>query len=242
VCFSREPHANKIRADVKRTRVGLIVLAIAVLGAAATLLVRAYNAPAGDEHRRVRQFILYLTLSRVDDPVIVLGDSIVEGSTLPRQLCGYPVVDAGLNGASTASDLGNWLAQALGNRRAAAIVVALGINDALVPAPISKQAFEDRYAALLRELSKLTARLFVLGIPAVEARQRMTAEMKNEVMATIEGFNSVLPRLAAQANATFLTLPEMPSPHTIDGVHLNADGYRVWDMAITQGVATTCGQ
>jgi lysophospholipase L1-like esterase len=227
---------------VKRTRLGLIVLASTVLAAAATLLVRAHNTPAPEEHRQTRQLILYYTLSRVDDPIIVLGDSIVEGSTLPRQLCGHPVVDAGLSGASTASDLGNWLAQALGNKRAASIVVALGINDALVPAPNSKQAFEDRYAALLRELSKLTARLFVLEIPAVEARQRLTAEMKNEVMATIEGFNSVLPRLAAQANATFLPLPEMPSPHTIDGVHLNADGYRVWDKAITQGVAMTCGQ
>jgi lysophospholipase L1-like esterase len=239
---SREPHANNIRADVKRTRLCLIVLAIALLAVAAILLARAYRAPAAEEHRQTRQLILYYTLSRVDDPVIVLGDSIVEGSTLPRQLCGHPVVDAGLSGASTASDLGNWLAQALGNKRAAAIVVALGINDALVPAPISTQAFEDRYAALLGELSKLTTRLLVLGIPAVEARQHMTVEMKNEVMATIEGFNSVLPRLAAQANATFLTLPEMPSPHTIDGVHLNSAGYQVWDKAITQGVAMTCGQ
>jgi lysophospholipase L1-like esterase len=227
---------------VKRAYLGLILLATCVSAVAAILFARAHIAPAPEEHRRTRQLILYYTLSRVDDPIIVLGDSIVEGSTLPRQLCGHPVVDAGLNGASTASDLGSWLAQALGNKRAASIIVALGINDALVPAPTSKQVFEDRYAALLRELSKLTARLFVLGIPAVEARQRMTAEMKNEVMATIEGFNSVLPRLAAQANATFLTLPEMPSPHTIDGVHLNADGYRVWDKAITQGVAMTCGQ
>jgi lysophospholipase L1-like esterase len=227
---------------VKRAYLGLILLATCVSAVAAILFARAHIAPAPEEHRRTRQLSLYYTLSRVDDPIIVLGDSIVEGSTLPRQLCGHPVVDAGLNGASTASDLGSWLAQALGNKRAASIIVALGINDALVPAPTSKQVFEDRYAALLRELSKLTARLFVLGIPAVEARQRMTAEMKNEVMATIEGFNSVLPRLAAQANATFLTLPEMPSPHTIDGVHLNADGYRVWDKAITQGVAMTCGQ
>lgn len=70
----------------------------------------------------------------------------------------------------------------------------------------------------------------------------MTVEMKNEVMATIDGFNSVLSELAARSNATFLTLPDMPSPHTIDGVHLNSDGYLVWDRAITQGVAMTCGR
>jgi lysophospholipase L1-like esterase len=226
---------------VKQTRLGLIGLAIAVLAVAATLLVRAYNAPTPDEHRRVRQLILYYTLSRVDDPIIVLGDSIVEASTLPTSICGHPIINAGLNGASTASDLGGWLARALNNKRAAAIIVSLGVNDALVPAPTGKQVFEDRFAALTGELSKLTTRLVVLSIAPVEARERMTAEMQKEVMATVDNFNSVLPGVAKRTSATFLALPEMPSPHTIDGVHLNSDGYRIWDKAVMQGVAMICG-
>ena len=227
---------------MKRTRLGLIVLAIALLAVAATLLVRAYNAPARDEHARIRQLILYYTLSRVDDPIIVLGDSIVEASTLPKSSCGHPIINAGLSGASTASDLGSWLAGALANKPAASIIVSLGVNDALIPAPISKQVFEDRYAALLGELSKLTSHLFVLGIAPVEARERMTADMQKEVMATLDGFNSVLPGLAGRTNATFLSLPVMPSPHTIDGVHLNADGYLAWDRAVIEGAAKTCDQ
>jgi lysophospholipase L1-like esterase len=227
---------------VKRTRLGLIVFAIALLAVAATLLIRAYNAPVRDEHRQIRQLILYYTLSRVDDPIIVLGDSIVEASTLPKSSCGHPIINAGLNGASTASDLGSWLARALANKPAASIIVSLGVNDALVSAPISKQVFEDRYAALLGELSKLTSHLFVLGIAPLEARERMTADMQKEVMATLDGFNSVLPGLAVRTNATFLSLPVMPSPHTIDGVHLNADGYLAWDRAVMEGVAKTCDQ
>ena len=227
---------------MKRTRLGLIVFAIALLAVAATLLVRAYNAPARDEHRQIRQLILYYTLSRVDDPIIVLGDSIVEASILPKSSCGRPIINAGLNGASTASDLGSWLARALADKPAASIIVSLGVNDALVPAPISKQVFEDRYAALLGELSKLTSHLFVLGIAPVETRERMTADMQKEVMATLDGFNSVLPGLAVRTNATFLSLPVMPSPHTIDGVHLNADGYLAWDRAVMAGVAKTCDQ
>lgn len=227
---------------MKRTRLGLIVFAIALLAVAATLLVRAYNAPARDEHRQIRQLILYYTLSRVDDPIIVLGDSIVEASILPKSSCGRPIINAGLNGASTASDLGSWLARALADKPAASIIVSLGVNDALVPVPISKQVFEDRYAALLGELSKLTSHLFVLGIAPVETRERMTADMQKEVMATLDGFNSVLPGLAVRTNATFLSLPVMPSPHTIDGVHLNADGYLAWDRAVMAGVAKTCDQ
>jgi lysophospholipase L1-like esterase len=241
VCFSREPHANKIRAAVKRTRLGLIVLAIAVVAVAATLLARVYHAPAGDAHRQVRQIILYYTLSRLDDPIIVVGDSIVEASTLPRSICGHPIINAGLNGASTASDLGSWLTPALANKRAASIIISIGVNDALVPAPTSKQAFEDRYASLLGELSKLSTHLVVLAIAPVEARGRMTAEMQKEVMATVDGFNSILPALAKRTNAAFMALPEMPSPHTTDGVHLNSNGYQIWDKAVMQGAALACG-
>jgi len=75
-------------------------------------------------------------------------------------------VNAGLNGASTTSDLGSWLSDALGSKRAALIVVSLGTNDALVSAAASKQSFGDRYGALLAQLSRLTPQLARIGDPA----------------------------------------------------------------------------
>ena len=227
-------------ADVNLRRIGLIALAIGVCAVAGMLLIRAHNAPVAVDHRRARQQVLYYTLSRVDDPIIVLGDSIVEASTLPRSACGHPIVNAGLNGASTASDLGNWLAAALANKRAAAIIVALGTNDALINSPDEK-AFEQRYGALLGDLSKLTTHLAVLAIPAIEVRERLTAEMQEEIMPSIDRLNAVLPDIAKRANATLLPLLDMPAPHTIDGVHLNGAGYRVWDKAIMQGTGPVCG-
>ena len=59
--------------------------------------------------------------------------------------------------------------------------------------------------------------------------------MQNEITPSIDRFNAALPDIARRANATFLPLPAMPSPHTIDGIHLNADGYRIWDKAVMQG-------
>ncbi len=227
-------------ADANLRRIGLIALAIGVAAVAATLSMRTFNAPAAVDHGRARQQVLYYTLSRIDDPIIVLGDSIVEASTLPRTACGHAIVNAGLNGASTASDLGNWLAAALANKRVTAVIVALGTNDALTNSP-NEKAFEDRYGALLRDLSKLTTRLAVLAIPTVDARERLTVEMQNEIMPSIDKFNAILPDIAKRANATFLPLPEMPSPHTIDGIHLNADGYRIWDKAVMDGAALVCG-
>jgi GDSL-like Lipase/Acylhydrolase family len=227
-------------ADVNLRRIGLIALAIGVCAVAGMLMIRAHNAPAAVDHRRARQQVLYYTLSRVDDPIIVLGDSIVEASTLPRSACGHPIVNAGLNGASTASDLGNWLAAALASKRAAAIIVALGTNDALTNSPEEK-AFEDRYGALLGDLAKLTTHLAVLAIPAIEVRERLTAEMQEEIMPSIDRLNAVLPDIAKRANATLLPLLDMPAPHTIDGVHLNGAGYQVWDKAVMQGAGLVCG-
>ena len=216
-------------ARVNWTHVGLIILA---MGTAAVCLTWARKADVIDEHRHVRQLILHYTLSRTEDPVIVLGDSIVEASTLPRSICGHAIVNAGLNGASTTSDLGSWLSEALGSKRAALIVVSLGTNDALVSAAASKQGFGDRYGALLAQLSRLTPQLAALAIPPVEAQGRMTIEMQNEAMTTINGYNSGLPDVAGRNGATFVALPAMPKPYTIDGVHLSSGGYKAWDTAV----------
>jgi hypothetical protein len=234
--FLASPFSTRRLPRVSRARFGLIVLAI---GATAACLVLVKKADAVDEHRRARQLILHYTLSRIEDPVIVIGDSIVEASTLPRSICGHAIVNAGLNGASTTSDLGSWLSEVLGSKRAALIVVSLGTNDALVSA--SKQSFGDRYGALLAQLSRLTPRLAVLAIPPVEAQGRMTIEMQNEAMTTINGYNSGLPDVAGRNGATFVALPAMPRPYTIDGVHLSSGGYKAWDAAVMQAATRICG-
>jgi lysophospholipase L1-like esterase len=216
-----------------------IAIALLLIGA----LVAGYSfmrkRAAADSHREVRQLVLYFTISRTDNPIIVLGDSITEASTLPRTLCGHAVINAGLNGASTASDLGPWLVQALDGKRPPAILVALGTNDALMAR--SAQASEASYAALLAQLAGVTDHLAVLGIPAIEVRGRVTAELQKEAMGRIDAFNALLPDLAAKGGATFVALPPMPTPHTIDGVHLDAAGYKLWDEAVLKGVSGACG-
>jgi lysophospholipase L1-like esterase len=212
------------------------------IGVSAAFLGWPGKAAVVDEHRQARQFVLHATLRRIDDAVIVIGDSIVEASTLPRSVCGHAIVNAGLNGSSTASDLGNWLTPALDGKRAALMVVSLGTNDALVSDPQSKQKFAERYGALLAQLSALTLRLVVLEIPPLEAQGRMTVALRDEAMSTINDYNSILPDLAKRGGATFVALPAMSDPHTIDGVHLNAFGYLAWDQAVLQGAAMICRQ
>lgn len=217
-----------------------IVLAILLIGALAAGFSYFRKEAIADSHRQARQLVLHYTLSRVDDPIVILGDSITEASTLPRELCGHAIVNAGLNGASTTmSDLGTWLIEALDGRRAAAIVVALGTNDALLAR--STQDFELSYAALLDQLGQVTNRLSVLAVPGIDVRGNVTSELQAAVMGRIDGLNAALPGVAAKAGAAFIALPPMPSPHTTDGVHLNRAGYSAWDRVILEGVSTICG-
>jgi lysophospholipase L1-like esterase len=221
-----------IKANVKA--IALAVLAIAALAVG----ISYFRKDAAESHRHARLAILYYTFSRFDAPIVILGDSITEASTLPRSLCGHPIVNAGFNGASTTSDLGTWLLEALDGRRAAAILVALGTNDALMAH--SAQALEANYASLLAQLKTVTDHLAVLGVPAIEMRGRVTAEMRSEAMSRIDALNAILPDLAEKAGAAFVALPPMPTPHTIDAVHLDTAGYAAWDDAVLKWVSSTC--
>jgi lysophospholipase L1-like esterase len=184
-----------------------------------------------DSHRSTREFVIRSTLARVDDAIVVLGDSIVEASTLPRSLCGHPIVNAGIGGTTTTSGLGKMLVEALGGKRAAAVVISLGTNDAAMPASVEQ--YRSNYRALLTELAALAPRSAIAAIPPPEAGLE---EAKKVSIAVIDSYNAVLPELAKEARAAFIPLPDMPKQHTIDGIHLNAAGYEVWDKAILDGI------
>jgi hypothetical protein len=217
----------------------LMGFAVALIGAAAVGSGMMKKQPLTDSHRRTRQVILYYTLSRVEDPIIVLGDSIVEASTLPRELCGHPIVNAGLDGASTTSDLGNWLTEVIGGKPIAAVVVALGVNDALGDSR-DVQKFRENYLGLLTQLSKTKAPLVVLAVASLDEIPRLTREEQATANRLIDSYNSTLPELAAQSGAAFVALPPMPNPHTIDGVHLSAAGYQLWNQSVLQGASVVC--
>jgi lysophospholipase L1-like esterase len=184
-----------------------------------------------DTHRTTRQFVIRATLARFNDAVVVLGDSIVEGSTLPRSLCGHAIINAGLGGASTASHLDTLLAEALGGKKAALVVVSLGSNDAAISDNVEQ--YSSNYRALLVNLAALTPRIAIAAIPPPEPGLEEAKKVRDAV---IDRYNAALPALAEQAHASFIPLPPMPTQHTLDGIHLNAAGYEVWDKAMMGGI------
>ena len=75
-----------------------------------------------------RPLLIKSALKDASDPVIVLGDSIVAFASFPRTVCGRPIVNAGIGGSTTASGLDAMLLKALGNKKAATIIVSLALS------------------------------------------------------------------------------------------------------------------
>jgi lysophospholipase L1-like esterase len=209
------------------TRFGLLGLILI----AVSIVLWMLRSPVPDQHILSRQFVIQSNLGRLPDSIVILGDSIVEGSTLPRWICGHPIINAGIGGASTTTGLGSILAKSLGGKRAALIIVSLGTNDAALSR--SQQSFAANYAELLKQISTLAPHAIVMAIPPVEHGAALEAP--------INDYNSILPAIARQAGATFGALAPMPQEHTPDGVHLNAAGYESWDKDILREAATVCG-
>ena len=154
---------------------------------------------------------------------------------MPRSLCGHPIVNAGIGGASTASNLDSILTEALGGKRAALVVVSLGTNDAAISDSVEQYAVELPRAADRAGGADAAPRD---GGDTASPRPAWRRAKKVSI-AVIDSYNAILPELAKEASAAFIPLPAMPDAHTVDGIHLNAAGYEVWDRAILGGIEST---
>jgi hypothetical protein len=76
-----------------------------------------------------RFYAIKAEIGQTPDAVIVLGDSIVQGATLPKSICGHAVVNAGVVGAAI-EYFEHHAVELLELSRPILIVLAVGINDA----------------------------------------------------------------------------------------------------------------
>lgn len=205
------------------------------IGIIASLLLVVWIVwPKGENSAPPRPLLIKSALKEAKDPVILLGDSIVRQAQLPRMLCKRPVVNAGIDGSTTSSGLDGMLKKAIGDKKAALIVVSLGMNDA--ETKDSVESYKQNYTALLTALKTMTSRLAVVSITPLEAGK---PEVGNRTQQALDNYNAALPDIAREAGATLITLPPMPAGATSDGVHLSASGYTLWTKAIGDGVTAT---
>jgi lysophospholipase L1-like esterase len=211
----------------------LVALTLVVAIAVATKLIWPFQL----ELSRQRFFAVQAAIrGAAPNPIIIFGDSIVQGAALPPKVCGYPVVNAGVRGAGIGY-FSRHSTQLLGSSRPKLIVLAVGINNAA--AKESREFnFNDRYEQLVASLAKI-APVAVATVTPIRAGYfvsnfgydpQIVPVLNHTILAT-PNTKAVIDLNAALSGANF----------TIDGVHLNAAGYALWTSAVLRGVETALG-
>jgi lysophospholipase L1-like esterase len=165
-------------------------------------------------HADFREFLIALAIDVSHEPIIVLGDSITELTPLPSEVCGHPVVNAGIGGLRMSDfyDLGPRL---LTRKPVFLVVVALGANDR------GSSHARDDYLQLMMRLRPLSPRL----ISVSTAHDASTIAQIREAAAELE-IPLIEPNISPEAR--------------VDGVHLNPAGYARWLPAVTEGILREC--
>jgi hypothetical protein len=166
-------------------------------------------------HFEVREFIIRAALQDVEQPIVVVGDSITEMARLPETIDGRPVVNAGIGGA-TIEDFQRIGQDLLQKAKPSFIAVALGTNNA------GSNMIRQSYVDLLKKLKKLSPRLLAVAVPPQDGAELINAQIK---------------AAAESEGVPFLEMP-LPAGSTLsDRIHLNAAGYRKWTPALVAAIA-----
>jgi lysophospholipase L1-like esterase len=172
-------------------------------------------------HADVRREIIRQQVARATNPIIIVGDSIVEAATLPAFLCGHPVVNAGIGGA-TVTDFRLAGTDFLGKSKPSLVVIALGMNDALG----QSASFAGDMGSFLAMVRTTSPDILGFGITDTEngALVKDSARTNQIIAAENADYSDIM----NSTEQRFAMPPPFHAHHTIDGVHLNGSAYDAW--------------
>jgi lysophospholipase L1-like esterase len=207
-----------------------------VLGLAGAAYWQFSRRTTPEDHFRMNVSAVRDRLSSADaGAVIFLGDSITVRAPLPARICGHPTINAGVNGVDAATYLS--LLDTFGNFRGAAIIVALGTNNAK---RINSTDFARDYVALLKTVAARAPIVVLVGLPPLESG----TEAADFDPAAAEHINREIEAFANRIGSPFVDMHAAMSidhPLTTDGVHPSSKGFKVWLRAIEPKVASAMG-
>jgi lysophospholipase L1-like esterase len=173
--------------------------------------------------------------------VVFLGDSLTEQWLVPegglevwrRELAPLPAANLGISGEQTQQLLDRISGSRMEDLEAEAIVLLIGTNDVtLGAAPVEiARRIETIVDVLGKKLPR--ARILLLGLFPRDALGSRAREAVGAV-------NRLLAGLPERANVRYLDigerflLPDGTIPRSVmpDGLHLSAEGYRIWAEAM----------
>ncbi len=180
-------------------------------------MARLPSPSASHEHYEARLAVIRSQLSSVEKPIIVMGDSIVEAAILPLALCGRPIINAGIGGA-TIGFFTRYAEIITRNSDPELVVLSVGVNDAGADPAV----FRAAYLAVLHSIRA----------PVVLASITPTRDYD------VDRLNKVIKSLGGYSIIDFTELkPDM----TTDGIHLSQAGYKLWTAALVQAIETNLG-
>lgn len=186
-------------------------------------------ADMGNARIDVRVFAINSQIAQASDPIVFIGDSIIEGALLPPSLDGHPVVNAGIGGATPKLYLDIMKGRGLlSGLRAHSVVIALGTNNA--HDAFSESAFKLNYRSLIDEIRPKTGRIILAGVLPITDGSLSRYFNRDRVT----GINATIRAIAKENGFQFIELSEVD---TLDGVHPSADGYKAWAQLISSGLA-----
>lgn len=179
------------------------------------------------ELNHARFYSIKNEIGRTPHAVIVLGDSIVEGATLPDALCGYPIVNAGVVGAGI-EYFQRHATELLGPAHPRLIVLAVGINNAN---PIAEKQFRLNYQKTVASLAGV-APVAVATITPV--RSGRGSEGYDATL--VPKLNDIIKTTPNAMAVIDLNGPLSGANWTSDGIHLGSAGNELWTKAMVDGV------
>ena len=208
----------------------LFVAALAMAGGAWAWMSR----PPARSYYDTRRLVILSHARQQADPVMILGDSIVDMVELPS-LCGKTVLNAGVSGARTAA-VEQLSRELLAIRHPQLVIVAVGLNDAHRDAKTSDAEFIDKYRAIVARARMTGADVRVTTIPPVGPSAVGRAGEFDR--ARIVALNALIRRIGVPVIDVNDALADddgvEPAAFTDDGVHPNARGYGVWKQVMAQ--------
>ncbi|MDP3255293.1 MAG: SGNH/GDSL hydrolase family protein [Bosea sp. (in: a-proteobacteria)] len=221
--LTRSPdRRNPIRPDGASARrwllalLAVVPLALAFGSLAGVAIGRIANAAPSYRDQRLAQ--VSADLRRVDgNYLLALGDSHV-ARWHARELCGLPLINAGLHGATTA-DADAFLARLTLPHPPRAIILAVGTNDAnrkrFREPPEAVIRFQHAFRALLRRLVGKSELVIVATLPRIEPSQELV--FSGQVAADIAASAEAACRTEASCRIEDRFGRGMPR---MDGLHL----------------------
>jgi GDSL-like Lipase/Acylhydrolase family len=216
-----------VKIMVKSTQAALIALAMAY-----SSLCSAAAADSQLELSHERYYAIKAEIDLANKPVVVFGDSIVEGAPLPKSICGLPVINAGVTGAAI-EYFRNHARELLGSSRPALIVLAVGINDA---SSIASQTFRQYY----RETAALLSRAAPLVVATITPVRSGPGSVGYDA-SLVPDLNQIIKATPERRGVIDLNTALSNADLTTDGIHLGADGYALWLKTMIEGIAKAEG-